>query len=381
MKGYNINNDCSFGMSLSFFLMVPALYELFDFTGIYVLGVILIIVSGSFKFLIRLRVKKNHFTICFFVIFLLLMTLIQNSLLNQYIEKIPNSHAFLSLSVFLFCLILIIGDNNTTTQFFNGLRFLGVIVSLLLIIPATLGADHREFYSTNHGSWLTFGLTTGVAAAAWLGRLDYEFFGNSVRSRTIVFTIIALFGVVNSLGRGALLFTGFLCLALLCKIGYRKGLIGILQILPFMMIGVFIYIFLLPEFQSARLQNLWSGESDIIARGVIYSEILTQFRDFPLSGYGMGYFWPFPHNFALQFLVELGLIGLIWIFLFYLKPFIFVVHSFFKSGKSLNIMSVTYVICFLLLEFSKSHNAYNARALFIACAFLYLMLTLKEIKK
>lgn len=362
------------GFFISFMLMGPAFVALSNVSAItpliFFFTVILfvsVLVKGA-------RIKVRDLVFAFYLACMHIITIFQNMFI-QYTPQIPNGVIYLTVNSLLFLLLFLCGNEKTIDALFKGLRFFGIILSSMLIFPLFLATDYRSIYPAGFGVWLTLGLAAGISSTAWLAKLDYEIINNDFRWSTNFFTMVSLLGVLFSLGRGALLFIGLLTVGLLFRLLIHKGFVFVLiRYVPLVIILLFVIFAVIPEMQIARLANLVGSNSDVGARVLIYYNVLSKLPDMAWHGFGIGYFFPFPHNFALHIFAELGIIGILWILTFYLRPLFVFTRRFFRKHNTVAITSSFYLIGFLLLEFSKSHNAYNARALFIGCAVLIISL-------
>ena len=367
----NFESQKFLGFSLALLVLAPAFSALFNNQSITIFAACLL----GMSFCLALRSQplsyKSIFRV-FLIIFLLIVTFFQNSVVNVYVVNIPNSFELILGCSLLYCLLTLFINYEGVEQFFATLRSIGLVISLLVSSPQLIGLDYRAIFPTSFGVWLAMGLATGIAAASWLGKLDHELHNGVLSKITICGTCFAIIGVLCSLGRGALIFISIVCVLFFIRLIFFKGLRDLITSIPVIIVLLLCSYLLLPQMQYDRFANLFSSNSDLGDRLQIYSNILEHLNYLPVMGYGMGHFSPIPHNFALQFVTELGLLGIFWTLIFYVNPILIGLRNFFRPINNQGFVSSLYVTCFLLLEFSKSHNAYNARSLFIIVSILYI---------
>ncbi|TDF96202.1 O-antigen ligase family protein [Paenibacillus piri] len=120
---------------------------------------------------------------------------------------------------------------------------------------------------------------------------------------------------------------------------------------------------LLPENIKTRIENINFQQHSVLERGTFYSDAIKLFKDYPVSGAGGGawsalyekyqnnpYVSRQAHNFFLQYLVEVGIIGLIvllfmigWIF------YLFIRNQLKNDSESNNPRFIFYIVTISLL--------------------------------
>jgi hypothetical protein len=103
---------------------------------------------------------------------------------------------------------------------------------------------------------------------------------------------------------------------------------------------------LLPESVKNRLENINFAQHSVLERGTFYSDAIKLFKDYPLFGAGGGawsalyekyqnnpYVSRQAHNFFLQYLVEVGLVGILIFILFLISIFYMYIRNYVRSSS------------------------------------------------
>ncbi|MEB3100928.1 O-antigen ligase family protein [Ferviditalea candida] len=122
-------------------------------------------------------------------------------------------------------------------------------------------------------------------------------------------------------------------------IGLLAGAIGF-----YVLFGDTGFTKLLPESIKNRVENINFQQHSVLERGTFYKDGVKLFKDYPILGAGGGAWYtlyekyqnnPYvsrqAHNFFLQYLVETGLVGLIFLLLLLAAVFYTYIRSFFRN--------------------------------------------------
>lgn len=127
------------------------------------------------------------------------------------------------------------------------------------------------------------------------------------------------------------------------------------------------------DWNRARLLRIadLSHELEVGGRGEIWTNALNAIIENPIFGYGLGSSWLFtdrvssyPHNLFLQVWIDGGIIGLLLLIVVLVFPII----VYLKSDKKESKFTIIPFLCcyiFIIFDYSKSHDFYTSRSLFI----------------
>jgi O-antigen ligase len=201
-----------------------------------------------------------------------------------------------------------------------GLQLLALVLSLYTIYQGLfLGIERPSAFFVNWNTHAAFLNLILFPAAAW------HLTGKNKILTGMLIAIIA-FASAMTLSRGAILggAVGLMCLALLSRNHISRSAFAGLML--WIIGGYLIGSGLHEGAPFARLASSVAGENITSGRWVIWESGLEMYKQFPLLGWGMETYWqaypPFRHpydgssgqnvhNEYLQFLIELGPIGLI----------------------------------------------------------------------
>lgn len=152
---------------------------------------------------------------------------------------------------------------------------------------------------------------------------------------------------------------------------------------------------LLPGSLQERIKNINFEQNSVLERGTFYTDAWKVVKDYPLFGAGGGswasmyekyqnnpYISNQTHNYFMQLLVEVGVIGFIAFLLFIILIFIYFIRSYYKREEE---QQSYYLIYFIIVAAILIHSILDFNMSFIYLSFLvYLclggMLAANEIK-
>lgn len=119
----------------------------------------------------------------------------------------------------------------------------------------------------------------------------------------------------------------------------------------------------LPENIKNRIENINFAQNSVLERGTFYKDAIKVFKDYPLFGAGGGawsalyekyqnnpYVSRQAHNFFLQYLVEVGAVGLLVFLLFIISIFYLFIRSYIrKSADSRDSHFIFFIVTISLL--------------------------------
>jgi O-antigen ligase len=231
-------------------------------------------------------------------------------------------------------------------------------------------------------------LVTTAIGIGFVGSTSMSLFGRSKR-RWIVVALGLASALLFSLGRGGLVSAVLIVTALpiwihiATRIAARRTGGGttarewIRLVIVIAAVGGGFSAMLRTEWAGARFRRLFSGrELAEGGRGEIFNNTLEAIGDAPFFGYGLGTSGQlaagvegqYPHNLFLQVWAESGLVGLILLLTVVLMPMAVArgrraITSMTRQRDVGGTVACLGVYFFLLAEYSKSYNAYQAASL------------------
>ncbi len=325
------------------FLVVRSSLDIFTDIGFYIgpmnLNVpsvvsILILISGGLYFVLKGRVGIHKITIAFGIWLLLLIPFVLLSIYNFGFEGLLGVREWVRL--FTIFMIFLLSFNFTNRN--NRVKFLNVLF-LSLLIPlsvgfyqlithsgSTAGGIYRIYGTLNNPNPFALYLIAFVGLTYWkLTTTKHKFW---------FFLLLLEIGcLIATFSLGGYVMFGILALFLLLKAKKGQKII-----ITFLIIGFVLTVISSPQFQvrwkrikkiniSKTIEEKEPVES-ITQRIIIWYHLLSLWKEKPLLGYGLqtaSSINPFekyegigydPHNDFLKYLVETGLIGLLFYIIF-----------------------------------------------------------------
>lgn len=261
------------------------------------------------------------------------------------------------VSVGLFYLGVTLFRPNMIPRMLQLLSIGGLIITLVLVFPAFGGSSYQSFYALPHGSWLVTGLALGVSYMAALTLSVY-----TGKVRWAVVGIAIFIGIWISHERSSLIFSIILSIIILSR-NWRTNI----SFFWVLVVGFIVFVFILQDFAPtlSRFSIYFSDQLSIsgeLERLSLYKNSLVSFFLNPVFGVGPGV-ERYAHNFILQILSELGLVGAIIFFPMLLLPWVLAFRG--GSQRQWQTSAVFYLYLFTLLQYSKGHSIYNGRVFFL----------------
>lgn len=255
-----------------------------------------------------------------------------------------------------------------------------VMLGIVAIRSAAVGVILKETSEDSGG--LNYQTISYYMAFAYCYCCYYVFYSKVTKSLLhswlrITCTFFMFFSVLACLasgGRGALVVIFLVSLYMVVdylkssRTAFLKAGIIIALLVP---VGLYLISYF-EIMETAGMGRIMDNMTDSSTRSGLYSGAINAFLDSPLWGNGLGSVFCilgiYSHNFVLDFLVEVGLVGTLFILLF-----------LFRSFRKLNKLSKLEPVCmFFLIVFistiiNHSFSNYWAAAmkLFMICSFVY----------
>ncbi|TLS52009.1 hypothetical protein FE782_11555 [Paenibacillus antri] len=144
-------------------------------------------------------------------------------------------------------------------------------------------------------------------------------------------------------------------------LGVVAGMIGV-----YLLFGNSGFSSLLPENIGDRIENINLNQHSVLERGTFYQNAVSLWKDYPAFGAGGGawqslyekyqsnpYVSRQAHNFFLQTLVEVGIVGLITVLILFLGVVYFFLRSHFKKNEE---EQGTYLIFYVIVVSILAHS-------------------------
>src|SRR5690625_1221408 len=378
-----------------------------DLTFLFMALTILIVLARLFKK--SYVIKKIILPLAIFIALTLIM-------LFSYIYSPSDIYAqskivkFITITMWsYFGVFFIIKDKNTLDSFIKGLLFYGLLTTLFVFYDfARNGMDFFRIGvgdgdGEKGGNILGLGRLTGVTAIILIVRGFYEKPNKVYKLMYFVLLAITVFVLMLTSARMALLAllaAVVLLFAISFKFNFKlqelrisKGLLSLVLLFPFLVIGLYLTnAFKYFDVMLRRVTTIFTqegGGASVSSRTNMYDIAIDMWKDAPFFGQGIGSYAinylgldsrAYPHNIFLEFLSELGLVGLLLfvaLFLITLKPII----SVLKRGANNQQIIVIMSLVFVLLNVNSSGDINDNRWIFSFLALAYLFpLYSKEIE-
>lgn len=377
------------------FLFSGAFKESFDFPfDLAALFLVLAFISSLIRFIKHPVISKYWVTPIVFLISLLgiiLLSSLVNGMTASSMEKIIKFVA-LTMPTYLLPLVFV----RSRESLINILKSISILAVLLSIFSLPMIFNKTGlFIGFNDGNYQGLARTVGIGFLA----LTFFFLISDKKGRILVspFLLLVSFTLISTGSRMPLLAIVIVALYALYKsIAVKKGDILVkkttvtgLSLVVFL--SLFIpYLYSKGYFQTIvyRFQVLFEGGgASTTGRTMRIQSAIDMFRDNFMLGGGFGNFGDYysgtegvyAHNIFLEFLSELGLIGVLWCITFFIFVFYRSVSVYKNKGKTFDGLQVTLISCFLffLLNAMVSGNINDNRAIF---TFLSLMVISPFIK-
>ena len=277
--------------------------------------------------------------------------------------------------VFVSTAVILTFNLRAAEHFINWVIFFSVIATILLISYYVQAASLRGY---GIGNYLTRAQLIGVGALACYSKLLFN--PANHRKLYLFLTVLLFLGLALSLARAAFL-TGVV-LAITVTLFYfhthKTRSYSLTEwfvnkstrIVGFVFIGLVIFAALQVERTAARLRSLLGGS--LGARQDLWENSMTGFFEAPFIGYGLGSSGMvsaesatyYPHNLYLQVLIDGGIIAFLLLLSITIYPLIYSYRLYMNGYLTLKTyVWIPIITCysFLLLEFAKSSNFYDAR--------------------
>lgn len=222
----------------------------------------------------------------------------------------------------------------------------------------------------------TFAMGVGVICATYFLIKNFSLFSIAVFG-------INWLGIALGRGRGAFLFCVLVAILYLivamnsriAQFGRQKKILMFVLILSFIPI-IFQQIMKMSRMRDGLAQILFSPdlEAEEGGRGSAFSYGMDQFYQHPILGNGLGAYANdlhlHPHNFIVSWAVDSGLIGVLFLTLFFLLIAVKFSRSVSLSNElNINIVYAMGALCaYMFLNFLKSYDPYQSRELYIMTA-------------
>ena len=303
-------------------------------------------------FLIR---KNFNFQIMFFLFFLFIVFYLLSNLYT-----ISNDTTTKTFTIFLLPFYFIIGyslnDFNVDIKYFFYLIPILFSIYLLTVLEILLASGFvlSIFYKNDIViDYLTLSLFL----------LIYTIYSNYSNSKfQYLLGIVFLFISIISGARFPIVIFLILSLQKVIIKWYTFICLLVISILIFVNIDNFDFLF---DYSLTRFNSLFQNDDSLNERIVYIDKCLTSFNNYPFFGRGInssGFILyetqenHYPHNFIIESLIEVGLLGTLPLLFFFIYYFLFI--HFKQNNKFLNT-----VIIFILLNFFKSFSIVEIRIL------------------
>ncbi len=233
-----------------------------------------------------------------------------------------------------FGVFFLIKSKNSLLRFLHSLAFisLGMAIFAVYTLYVSISSGVSGFVGVSEGNYLGLGRSAGIGSLIFI---ILYILGNTTRFIKAIGFVGVLLTSTSLLGSGSrmplislLLLIGYLFIA---SVKYRSGVIyvrkGFTNFLAFILISSFaaIGIFSTGAFDTVmhRLEVLLTeenGGASAAARIERYETAMDMWSDHPILGEGIGSFPlaysdkdqnDYPHNIFLEFMSELGIVGLL----------------------------------------------------------------------
>ncbi|MCC5931468.1 MAG: O-antigen ligase family protein [Cyclobacteriaceae bacterium] len=322
----------------------------------------------------------------FYFIFLMFTYLFLSGLWHPFGINLTGDIVKIVFIIFVCTAVILSFNLKSADYFINWIIVFSVIATFILFNYYIQAGNLRGW---GIGNYLTRAQLIGVGAMACYAKLLFHPRVN--KKFYLAITLFLFLGLALSLARGAFL-TGVLLAIGLTLFYFHLNKTKSYsmsewlrnkssRIISFIFIGLTILAATQVERTASRLRTLMRG--NIGGRQSLWSKSIEGFYEAPLIGFGLGSSGMvshnqanyYPHNLYLQILVDGGFIAFSILFAITMFPFLYAVLLFKK--KILTIKSYVWLpllMCyaFLLLEFAKSSNFYDARG-FIALGIIVIL--------
>ncbi len=315
----------------------------------------------------------------FYFVLLLFLYLLLSGFWHSFGLSLTQDIIKIIFIVFVSTSVILTFNLRAAEHFVNWVIFFSVISTILLISYYVQAASLRGF---GIGNYLTRAQLIGVGALACYSKL--LFYPSNHKKLYLFLTGLLFLGLALSLARAAFL-TGVV-LAVFITLFYfhtHKAKSYTLtewffnkstRILSFVFVGLVIIVAFQVERTADRLRRLLGGS--IGARQDLWENSVIGFLEAPIIGYGLGSSGMvsfdsatyYPHNLYLQVLIDGGIIAFLLLLSITIFPLIYAYRLYMNGYLTLKTyIWIPIITCysFLLLEFAKSSNFYDARV-FIA---------------
>jgi len=311
----------------------------------------------------------------FYFVMLLFLYLLLSGFWHSFGLSLTQDIIKILFIVFVSTSVILTFNLRAAEHFINWVIFFSVIATILLISYYIQAASLRGY---GIGNYLTRAQLIGVGALACYSKLLFN--PSSHRKLYLFLTGLLFLGLALSLARAAFL-TGVVLAVIITMFYFYTHKVKSYsltqwfinkstRIISFIFVGLVILVALQVERTAERLRNLLGGS--LGARQDLWENSVIGFLDAPVIGYGLGSSGMvsfnsatyYPHNLYLQVLIDGGIIAFLILFLITIYPLIYA-FRLYKKGflKIKTYIWIPIITCysFLLLEFAKSSNFYDAR--------------------
>lgn len=274
-------------------------------------------------------------------------------------------------------------DEWSIELFFRIMIGLGMFVGLVVVAEFVIIGSFDAAGTYLYGRYLTISHILGITATG----ASLRFLISGTRSKLWAFLALVLFlELALSLGRGSLLSAllifavsslGILIYQLSRNSGYGNWVSGVGKFAATVLFGLGTLTMAMQVGRTkARLLRMLSGnELEEGGRGAMWREALGYIQDSPVLGFGLssngllvsGTEVAHPHNLFLQVWLDGGILAVVILLAILVVPFYCFVRNLGKHSavQDALLFPMVGMFFFIILEYSKSGNAYTARGLFL----------------
>ena len=366
-------------MSLSVILLAPSLrvrFELSDLFSYYIPATIFIFLVVLVNIFYGARSQYRIKASCIYVLIFLPTTL--SLLLGNFVESELYSLILLNL-ILSISIVIFPWTERTVHYFFVCCAWAGAVLSVNTFL--FYGNDSALALATEsvRDGYLTVSLAIGYGCVASLYLLV-----SRISPLTICLFVICWVGLALARGRGSFLFTSIVLIIYLTAVlnsnvgSIRKSRKVILFSIMIALAPVVVtYLLSLGRNRLKFTRLIFDFDTEWYdgGRGDLMSIALSKIYESPLYGNGLGeyqFYSSHPHNIFLQYGVDGGVIGIM-----FLSAFLYILFSRAKTTIKLassaqKNMAFCAISCFsvILLDMMKSHDAYIGRDFFVLSAIL-----------
>jgi len=293
-----------------------------------------------------------------------------------------------------FGVISLIKDKKALDNFIKGLLFYGSLTIIIVFYNFIKSgvSTIRVGVGEDGGNIIGLGRLSGITAIIIVIKGFYDKPKRIYKLGYFILLAVTIFVLMLTSARMALIALLVSVLMIfpisfkfnLKEIKVSKNMLSLLLLLPLLVVGFFITnVYKHFEVMIKRISVIFTqdgGGASVSSRSNMYDIAIDMWKESPFFGQGIGSYAirylgfdnrAYPHNIFMEFLSEIGLVGLILfvaLFLIALKPLITVL----KRGINSHQVIILMVLIFVLLNVNSSGDINDNRWIFSFLALTYM---------